>query len=75
MDLIESLQLVPIIIKDTIAYQYVIADSFLKNFPAPLIILVALIYLSVKIMQHSIESQIEVYAICKECGTHWTIDD
>ncbi len=75
INLIESLQLIPIVVEDTIAYQYVIKDNFLEDFPAPLIILGALIYLSVKVIQHSVESQIEVYAICKECGTHWTIDD
>ena len=71
---ISSLQSGPILVGDTIVYQYSLSDtSILKNFPLEIVNMILVLYLTIYITHICIKAQLEVFLICKDCGEHWTI--
>ena len=85
IQIVNAIRIVPITNPETgeIAYRYLFADDsqnmplgfFIETLPIWLRIINVLAIITVKIIQHILESYTDTQIICKECGYTWTLKD
>ncbi len=85
IQIIDALRIVTLVNPNTgeIAYKYLFEGdsrnvpfgSFIENLPIGLLIINVLAIITVKIIQHILESYTNTQIICKQCGYTWTLND
>lgn len=85
IEVIDAIRIITLVNQTTgeITYKYLFASnsrnmslgSFVGTLPTVLIIINVLAIITVKIIQHILESYTDTQAFCKECGHSWMLED